>query len=575
VKYGDITKDRCDAIVNSTNDKLDLRFGALSQAIVKAGGDVIAQECKSLGGLTDGLAVTGAGLLPCKHVFHVVVKADFKLLKATVKKCLAEAEKMKLTSLVIPPLGTGRTGSTGASEAAEAIFEEIGTFADSKPQYLKKIIVIAQNRGMVDEFVSAVEKFEKMESHILWNLWGKLKNKVITFFTTSPPEKEDQLKSSTHHAGHSKLCLSIYSLSDHAIDSAIQGLEQMCRESKKSNELKNDDVKTFIAKLTSEQNNKLKLLESQYDVTIEIDKSSTDGPKIIVKGDADAIGSVVQDIYQLIMQVKDMESHQREVELLAKQAVWECDNGANFVAYDKQGTGTLEKAYIEKKATVEWVDNGGKHVASLSNPQDMHDTYNGKKLAIRRSVPGTISLPTHWTPVPSGLDYTAVSLVPSSPEFTTVQQSLMQTAGGLVKTIVKIERIQNPFLYRQYMTKKLEMDQRNGSNEMRLWHGTAGNNVPNISGRNFNRSYGGVHGLAIGNGVYFATTSQYSIHGYTTADSSGYRYIYQAQVLIGKSTPGQSGLKEAPPGYDSVSGSGMYVVFYDAQTYPEYLITFT
>jgi hypothetical protein len=310
-------------------------------------------------------------------------------------------------------------------------------------------------------------------------------------------------------------------------------------------------------------------------VTIKIDKSSRDGPKIVVNGDADAISSVVPDIYQLMLQMKTLESHQREVELHAKQAVWEYNDGTNFVAYDKQGTGTLEKAYTEKKLTVEWTDSGGKHVVSLSNPQDMHDTYNGKKLAIIRSVPGTISLPTHWTPVPSGQDFIAVALVSTSPEYVKVQQSLMSTAGGSVKTIVKIERIQNPFLYRQYMTKKLEMDQRNGSNEMRLWHGTAGNNVLNINSRNFNRSYGGVHGLAIGNGVYFATASQYSVQGYSPADSSGYKYIYQGQVLIGKTTPGKGGLKEPPPGYDSVSGSGMFVVFYDAQTYPEYLITFT
>jgi len=81
-------------------------------------------------------------------------------------------------------------------------------------------------------------------------------------------------------------------------------------------------------------------------------------------------------------------------------------------------------------------------------------------------------------------------------------------------------------------------------------------------------------GLAIGNGVYFAVTSAYSI-GYCGADASGNKQIYLARVLTGKSAPGRAGLKEPPPGYDSVTGGGsMYVVFYDAQTYPEYLITF-
>jgi len=65
---------------------------------------------------------------------------------------------------------------------------------------------------------------------------------------------------------------------------------------------------------------------------------------------------------------------------------------------------------------------------------------------------------------------------------------------------LQIERIQNPGLYRQFMNRKLEMDQVNGhkqSNERRLWHGTAGSNISNINNRNFNRSYGGVHGMYV------------------------------------------------------------------------------
>lgn len=85
-------------------------------------------------------------------------------------------------------------------------------------------------------------------------------------------------------------------------------------------------------------------------------------------------------------------------------------------------------------------------------------------------------------------------------------------------------------------------------------------------------------GLAIGNGVYFATSASYSVRGYCPADASGLKYIYQARVLTGKCTRGQSGLKEPPAGFDSVadnpSSPGVVVVFFDAQTYPEYLITF-
>jgi len=78
--------------------------------------------------------------------------------------------------------------------------------------------------------------------------------------------------------------------------------------------------------------------------------------------------------------------------------------------------------------------------------------------------------------------------------------------------------------------------------------------------------------------VYFATGSAYSVRGYCPANASGLKSIYQGRVLTGKYTRGQGGLKEPPAGFDSVcdnpSTPSIFVVFFDAQTYPEYLITF-
>ena len=62
--------------------------------------------CISSGKVTDGMAITGAGRLQCKHIFHLVAK-DVKEWKTVIDNMLTEAEKMKLTSLTMPPLGTG------------------------------------------------------------------------------------------------------------------------------------------------------------------------------------------------------------------------------------------------------------------------------------------------------------------------------------------------------------------------------------------------------------------------------------------------------------------------------------
>ena len=91
-----------------------------------------------------------------------------------------------------------------------------------------------------------------------------------------------------------------------------------------------------------------------------------------------------------------------------------------------------------------------------------------------------------------------------------------------------------------------------------------------------------------GDGVYFAVNASYLARPtYSPEDSNGNRFIFLARVLTGEFTQGSSGIKTPPPKdaskstvelYDSVvdwmSNPNIFVIFHDAQCYPEYLITF-
>lgn len=117
------------------------------------------------------------------------------------------------------------------------------------------------------------------------------------------------------------------------------------------------------------------------------------------------------------------------------------------------------------------------------------------------------------------------------------------------------------------MIRKQKMDKAKGSNELWLFHGTAA--------------------TMYGNGVYFAEDASYSAQSkYSPADASGQRYMYLSRVLVGEFTLGKQGLLTPPAKnpndltdtYDSVVNKipnpKIFVVFYDWQCYPEYLITF-
>jgi hypothetical protein len=51
--------------------------------------------------------------------------------------------------------------------------------------------------------------------------------------------------------------------------------------------------------------------------------------------------------------------------------------------------------------------------------------------------------------------------------------------------------------------------------------------------------------------------------------------MFLAQVLIGKTTVGNSSMKICPIGYDTTTnGSHIYVTYHDAQAFGQYLITY-
>ena len=89
-----------------------------------------------------------------------------------------------------------------------------------------------------------------------------------------------------------------------------------------------------------------------------------------------------------------------------------------------------------------------------------------------------------------------------------------------------------------------------------------------------------------GKGVYFATNASYSARDtYSKADSNGYKYIYLVRALTGEFTKGDDSMIVPPHKdstkfieYDSVvddiANPAIFVIFYDAFVYPDYLITF-
>ncbi|XP_009586393.1 PREDICTED: poly [ADP-ribose] polymerase 14-like, partial [Fulmarus glacialis] len=122
VYKADLCTHPVDVVVNASNEDLK-HIGGLAQALLKAAGPELQQECDELvrknGNLQPGCAViTGAGKLPCKNVIHAVGPRWRKdeaencmcLLRKTVKKSLQLAETYNHRSIALPAISGGIFG---------------------------------------------------------------------------------------------------------------------------------------------------------------------------------------------------------------------------------------------------------------------------------------------------------------------------------------------------------------------------------------------------------------------------------------------------------------------------------
>lgn len=113
----DITKIRCDAIVNPTNHRFRAG-GGTDYAVHSAAGPAMDTECSALGYLETGaVAVTGGYALPCSHVIHTVgprwhggERHETVLLRSCYTSALFEAHRLGAESIAFPLISAGTYG---------------------------------------------------------------------------------------------------------------------------------------------------------------------------------------------------------------------------------------------------------------------------------------------------------------------------------------------------------------------------------------------------------------------------------------------------------------------------------
>ncbi|XP_059822321.1 protein mono-ADP-ribosyltransferase PARP14-like [Hypanus sabinus] len=583
---GDITKESTDVIVNSSNANFTLKAG-VSKAILDAAGPTVEAECHQKGSQTNSATIiTSAGKLRCQAIIHVDGQTDQTEIRATVGEVLQLCEQLKFTSVAFPAVGTGQ-GNVKPSQVADAMIDSVVEFIQKKPSAsLQKIRIVIFQPRMLSEFHKRMKMHEGSNIPVNESIMKKITNAITSVFSWEP--KKENAASSTEENiefqnGIETVHFEICGDNVQTIENTISFIKSIVSEEQSEKVIVSD----FLLKFSENECEELRHLQKSLQISLELQRNQS-GAQIKICGITKDVLYAFRKIQKMIDYIRKEESEKRDEELVKNLVEWQFDDGSQFTAFDSTTNLILEKAFTEQKTKFTFKFRGQQCAVDLNKNTAR---VNGHEMNLKRisKTEGMQidSLPKHWDGMQS-LQNKSVELQQNSKEYQDVAQSFKATA--VKSQIVKIERLQNPCLWKNYMIKKQQIVNKNPpgtNNERNLFHGTVPDSLNLINCHGFNRSNAGRNATAYGNGTYFVVSANYSAHNtYSKPDANGMKYMYRARVLTGIYCEGQGGMVVPPSKssndptdlYDSVVDNtttpSMFIIFNDIQAYPEYLITF-
>ncbi|XP_063060298.1 protein mono-ADP-ribosyltransferase PARP14-like [Engraulis encrasicolus] len=586
---GDITRETTDVIVNSSNSTFSLKSG-VSMAILGAAGSAVEAECSEIVSSPNyqqtEMILTFPGNLLCKHILHIVGRNNPNDIKEGVQNVLTFCEKRRFSSVSFPALGTGQ-GGANASAVAEAMIEAVVSFVKkTKYQNIKLVKILIFQPNMLTVFHQSLMARQAKGGEDDKGLWDKIKGTVTGWFSSAGPEdvRPDDEEFVMVGEEFAPAIFQLCGQTSQDVSKAKDVITGLIMKEQFSTQVQD----TLISRFTPEDSDLLQKLQREMTVSIRLDKTGSE-PVIHLEGLTRDVVVVEKRISDMIRRVERKDRERKDAYMISTVIEWQfLDRSNNIVPFNMYDNMTLEQAFKEKRRRVNI--KIGRHDYEVDLSSKIASRPGGSDIElirVDRKDQSSVNLPSHWDDM-KGKIVVQIPLPTTSSEYSEVEKEFRKT--GLNSAIIQIERVQNSSLWKNYMIKKDEFDQKNKhtNNEKRLFHGTTANTIDKINNHGFNRSYAGSQvGAMYGKGSYFAVDPQYSASGYSKPDASGHKRMYWARVLVGDYTQGAGGMIGPPAKntgnaadtYDSVTDNTtnpkMFVVFNDVQAYPEYIITFT
>lgn len=194
------------------------------------------------------------------------------------------------------------------------------------------------------------------------------------------------------------------------------------------------------------------------------------------------------------------------------------------------------------------------------------------------------AIPPHWNQMADNQTHLLVPLDAKSQEYQETASRLRLTLP--TANIQKIQRLQNPYLWRLFQYKKAQLSQRYDElqlNVQKLFHGTNVQSIDTICKENFDWRQGIAVQQSYGQGTYFSNSAA-TARGHCTQDNFGRITMFLAQVIIGMVAKGDPSLTRPPCNpstnalydttVDDITAPTVFVKYDKEEYYPEYIIEF-
>nr|XP_023650002.1 poly [ADP-ribose] polymerase 14 isoform X5 [Paramormyrops kingsleyae] len=475
-----------------------------------------------------------------------------------------------------------RLGAGGVSPSlvADAMINTVVDFEKiKKGQSLKCVKIVVFQAGMMADFHRSLKTKEGTDQPEENSIFSRIKDTITNVFggISVPPEVEEDFT-----IVGEKFAPAIFQFcgeSHEEVSKAKKYVQDLIMKEQMEHTIKDSCIGLF----TQEDCRKLLVLQKKLTVSIHLEKRGADSV-IQLEGLSRDVLTANDSIKEMMRKVESLDRRKREAALVGAMVEWQHDSSGTFLSFDSFTNLILEQAFDSRCTKVKININNLEYMADLTSMEAVSGRQIVKlKRKEKKVVEGLLG---DWDDM-KGYELLEVTLGTSSTEYQQVEAEFRKT--GLSNQIIKIVRIQNNTLWKNYQIKKDGMDKKNkhSNNERWLFHGTCATTISHINSQGFNRSYAGKNAAMIGNGTYFAVDPKYSAsHTYSKPDAQGHKNMYWARVLVGDFTQGSAGLVVPPVKrsgngsdlYDSVvdnvGSPQMFVIFHDVQAYPEYLITF-